>query len=430
MYGIDFGTSNTVVTTGDGGKSRVLRLGTEGVIPSLLYFERDKRPSVGAEAVKDYTEALQLFKNNSNLYNHFRFFQAIKLALKDPLFSGTQVFGTFWPPESLAGLFLREVKRQADAETASDTKEVVLGRPVKLGTSPESDAILQERFRKACEFAGFNRVEFVLEPVGAAVSLLGNMPGNMPGTRSGTRPVNVLVFDFGGGTLDISIARISGTSVEILSSGGCDLGGYMLNEDISRVRIINHFGFSGKFRTMTGRYLDMPTWITDQVASFYALPLADISMTRRTIKDLIPDARPLDKPRLKGLMEFLDKNMAFGLFRQIDEAKIRLSAHEDSKIQFLVPPHLAIDESLNRVDFQTIIERHIQAARNLVLQTISSASLEAIKIDAVVRVGGSSRIPLFIEMLERLFPGRVSEGEVFTSIALGLLEARDRGLAA
>jgi len=422
MYGIDFGTSNTVVTARDGGKSRVLNLGSGGIIPSLLYFERERRPSIGAEAIKDYTEALLLYKNSSNLYNQFRFFQAIKLALKDPLFSGTQVFGAFWPAESLAGMFLREVKRLADEETSTDTKEVVLGRPVKMGTSAESDALLQQRFRKACEFAGFSKVRFVLEPVGAAVSMLGNMPGSSNGT--------VLVFDFGGGTLDISIARMSGSSVEVLASGGCDLGGYILNEDISRARIINHFGFSGKFKTMTGRYLDMPNWITDQVASFYALPLADISMTRRTIKELIPDARPADKPKLKGLMEFLDRNMAFGLFSEIDDAKIRLSSHEDSKIRFLVPPHLAIDEALNRADFQTIIERHVATAGNLVLQTLASASLEAKDIDAVVRVGGSSRIPLFMEMLESLFPGRVSEGEVFTSIAAGLLDASDRGFAA
>ncbi len=421
MYGMDFGTSNTVVTVRDGAKSRVLSLGSDGVIPSLLYFERDRRPSVGAEAVRDYTEALRLFKNSSNLYNQFRFFQAIKLALKDPFFQGTQVFGTFWPAESLAGLFLREVKRQADLETGIDAREVVLGRPVKLGTNPESDALLQERFRKACEFAGFSDISFVLEPVGAAVSMLG---------KSGASTENVLVFDFGGGTLDISVAKMSGGSVDILASGGCDLGGYILNEDISRARIIDHFGFSGKFRTMTGRYLDMPKWITDQVASFYALPLADISMTRKTVKELIPDARQSDKPKLKGLMEFLDRNMAFGLFREIDDAKILLSTREDSAIQFLVPPHLAISEALSRTDFQGIIQRHILTARNLVLDTLASAGARACDIDAVVRVGGSSRIPLFIDMLEELFPRRVSEGEVFTSIASGLLEARDRGFAA
>ena len=67
MYGIDFGTSNTVVTVLEGGKSRVLDLGEGGVIPSLLYFERDRRPSVGHEAMADYGEALQRWRGTADL---------------------------------------------------------------------------------------------------------------------------------------------------------------------------------------------------------------------------------------------------------------------------------------------------------------------------------------------------------------------------
>jgi len=68
MYGIDFGTSNTVVTVRSGGTTRVLDLGEGGVIPSLLYFERDRRPSVGREAMADYAAALQRWRGTGNLY--------------------------------------------------------------------------------------------------------------------------------------------------------------------------------------------------------------------------------------------------------------------------------------------------------------------------------------------------------------------------
>ena len=93
MYGIDFGTSNTVVTARDGGTTRLLDLGEGGIVPSLLYFERDRKASIGAEAILDYTEALAKWKGSGNLYSHFRFFQALKLALKDPAFTGTTIFG-------------------------------------------------------------------------------------------------------------------------------------------------------------------------------------------------------------------------------------------------------------------------------------------------------------------------------------------------
>jgi hypothetical chaperone protein len=416
MYGIDFGTSNTVVTVRSGGATRVLDLDEGGIMPSLLYFERDSRPSVGREAIVEYTAALQRWRNTANLYSRFRFFQAIKLALKDQYFEGTSLFGQRVRVEALAAIFLREVKRRADEATGTFTTRLVLGRPVVLSKDPAVDGSLQERFREAARLAGFEEVDFVFEPVAASVNFAGR-----------GREV-ILIFDFGGGTLDISLARSSSGGIETLASVGADLGGYLLNEDISRSRIIGHFGAGGKFRTMTGKELELPGWITNQVASFYALPLADIAKTRTTVKDLIYDARPGDKNKLRGLNEFLDRNLGFELFNVIDEAKISLSSGDRGSIAYAVPPYLSFREELTRRDFELLIERRVLAARELVLSALGAAGIETGAVDRVVRVGGSSRIPAFVRMLETLFPGRVEEGAVFTSIAAGLLEARERGL--
>src|SRR5512145_1548551 len=190
MYGIDFGTSNTVVTVREAGETRVLDLGEGGVIPSLLYFERDRRPSVGREAMADYAEALRRWKGKGDLYSRFRFFQAIKLALKDPYFEGTAIFGSRVTVESLAAIFLKEVKRRADEATDMDARAVVLGRPVVLSPDPSVDARLQRRFEEAARIAGFEEVDFVFEPVAASVDAIG------PEGEA------VMVFDFGGGTLD------------------------------------------------------------------------------------------------------------------------------------------------------------------------------------------------------------------------------------
>jgi hypothetical chaperone protein len=376
-----------------------------------------------------YADALGRYRGKEALYDSFRFFQAIKLALKDTGFEGTRVFGQYWSAESLAGLFLRNVKAMADRECGSGARiaaqsaakiaadRAVIGRPVVLGSDPKEEEIVQERFRAACAFAGFSRVDFVLEPVGA---LLGSDLGG---------DGRVLVFDFGGGTLDISVAERSRDSLKLLAAGGMDLGGYALNEDLSRARIISHFGFGGKFRTMAGRYLDMPKWITDQVASFYALPLGEIAKTRRAIKELMVDARAADRPKLRGLLAFIDGNMGFDLFNRIDEAKIDLSERERSTISFAVEPYIRLAENITRRDFEAIIGVRVAEARQLIASTLEKAKLRPADIDAVVRVGGSSRIPAFIAMLEDLFPGRVSEGAVFTSIAQGLLEAHDRGFS-
>jgi hypothetical chaperone protein len=418
MYGIDFGTSNTVVTLRSGGETRILDLGEGGVIPSLLYFERDRRPSVGREAIEDYGAALRRWRGSSELYSRFRFFQAIKLALKDEYFDGTSLFGSRVRVEALAAIFLREVKRRADEATGTDTRSLVLGRPVVLSKDPAVDERLEGRFREAALLAGFEAVDFVLEPVAASVDVAGSEEGL------------VLVFDFGGGTLDISLARSGGGGIEILASVGADLGGYLLNEDISRARIIGHFGAGGRFRTMTGKELAIPNWIANQIASFYALPLADIAKTRATVKDLIFDARQADKDKLRGLNEFLDRNLGFELFREIDEAKIALSSAAQAAVSYEVPPYVRFREEIDRPFFEGLVARRVAAARALVESALAAAGIEAGEVDRVVRVGGSSRVPAFARMLEGLFPGRVEEGAVFTSIATGLLEARERGLLA
>ncbi|HOX48206.1 MAG TPA: Hsp70 family protein, partial [Spirochaetales bacterium] len=282
------------------------------------------------------------------------------------------------------------------------------------------DARLEGRFREAALLAGFDSVDFVYEPVAASVDALDG------GRGRGT----VLVFDFGGGTLDISVARGGERGVEILSSAGMDLGGYLLNEDLARARIVGHFGAGGKWRTMTGRWLEMPAWITNQVASFYALPLADLQRTRTTVKELVYDARREDKDKLRGLVEFLDRNLAFELFARIDGAKIELSGAEESSIAYAVPPYIEFEERLARADFEALVAPRVEAARLLVLEALAKAGVEAGRVDRVVRVGGSSRVPAFVRMLEGLFSGRVEEGAVFTSIASGLIAARDRGLVA
>ena len=172
----------------------------------------------------------------------------------------------------------------------------------------------------------------------------------------------------------------------------------------------------------------MPSWITHQVASFYALPLADLARTRATIKDLLYDARRVDKDKLRGLLDFLDRNLAFELFQKIDDTKIALSAKDRANIAYEVPPYIRFEEAISRGDFEELIAPRVAAARALVGQALEKAGLEAGDVTRVVRVGGSSRVPAFARMLEETFPGRVEEGEVFTSIAAGLLEAHERGL--
>ncbi|MEN6476973.1 MAG: Hsp70 family protein, partial [Rectinema sp.] len=188
-----------------------------------------------------------------------------------------------------------------------------------------------------------------------------------------------------------------------------------------------HFGYGGHIRTMTGKTLEVPHWITNQVASFYALPLGDVVKARQVVRELMYDADR--KSELKGLIEFLDRNLAFGLFRMIDDAKIALSSEDSASIAFDVPPHISLHETVTREDFERIIGKRVATAEALVLKAVADAGIEPGDVAHVVRVGGSSRVPIFVEMLERLFPGKVREGEVYTSISAGLLKAHSLGFS-
>jgi hypothetical chaperone protein len=414
-YGIDFGTSNTVVTAlGEDGAARILELELEGdVVPSLMYFEQSGEFSIGQAALADYSRSIATARASGGHHNQFRFFQGLKFALRDRYFSGTKLFGKRWSIEQLVGAYLRRLRELADDATGSHGELAIMGRPVSLSGDPASEELILARYREAARIAGFSDVRFVMEPV-AAMSDIARKEAGL-----------TLVFDFGGGTLDLTVAEIGPGGSRILSSLGVDLGGYHLNEDISRAKVIRHFGYGSKFRSMTGRELEIPGWITNQVASFYALPLTDVLHTKAVIKDMLFEAK--EKKKLLGLISFLEGNRWYELFDRIDSAKIRLSTEAESSVAFAVPPNVSFAESLGRAEFEAIVAPRVEKARALVRAALEKAGVEAADVQRVVRVGGSSRVPVFAAMLEAEFPGRVREGEVFTSIASGLIGAHLAG---
>ena len=418
-YGIDFGTSNTVVSArGEASRAGILELSGQGrVVPSLMYFEESGAVSIGQEALADYAAAIRSVGGSEARTGRFRFFQGLKFALRDRYFTGTKLFGRRWSIEQLVGLYLRRVRELAEEAAGEAAELLVLGRPVSLSDDPAGEAAILERYREAARLAGFAETRFVMEPVAAMSDIASEGGGEL-----------VLVFDFGGGTLDLTVADLRGGSFRVLSTLGADLGGYRINEDISRGRVARHFGYGSTFRSMTGRELEIPGWITNQVASFYALPLSDIVHTKAVIKDLLFEAR--EKRKLRGLMDFLGGNRWYELFDLIDAAKIRLSSENSASIAFDLPPHIRFEEVLGLGDFELLLEPRIEEAAELVRRALAAAGVGTGDIRKVVRVGGSSRIPAFVRMLEAEFPGRVAEGEVFTSIAAGLIGAHESGHSA
>ena len=411
MVGIDFGTSNTVVSVRTPDGVRLLPLDPASAsIPTLLFVDQDRRVKIGHDARKAYGDAAR----RGGPTPGFRLFQALKIALKDPGIESTNVFGTQVRIERIVSWYLADLRQRIAAAVPDWDGRAIVGRPVELDPNPLVDTRLQGRFHSAFLEAGFEGVGFVHEPVSAAVDLVGRMEGR------------VLVFDFGGGTLDITVAEIRSGRISVLAGTGADLGGYLLDEDLARARVQKHFGHGGRLVTLAGQKLEVPHEVTGQVVRFKVLPFDEIRRIKRLIPELIVEA--VEKDKLRGLLGFLERNLTYELYQAIDEAKIRLSSQACAEIAFAVEPHVAFREAVSRQDFDTLVAPRVAWAETLVLDALARAGLQPADIDHVVRVGGSSQVPVFVSLLERLFPGRLTAGNLFDGIALGLLPAWDRGL--
>ncbi|TMF86563.1 MAG: hypothetical protein E6I07_08530, partial [Chloroflexi bacterium] len=141
-----------------------------------------------------------------------RLFQALKTFLGDPLDTRTNVFGGAKGLEDLIALILVHVRNRAEELTGAAPNAITLGRPVRFIGGDDAEAHATGRLRAAAKLAGFRDVRFVAEPIAAA-----HAADVGPGTS--------LVFDFGGGTLDLCVVRRDAGGLGVLATAGGPIGG-------------------------------------------------------------------------------------------------------------------------------------------------------------------------------------------------------------
>ena len=264
--GIDFGTTNSGIAFYDDGQliSVLTNPLNENphVLPSLIYVDREYKSTVGIEAAFEYLEhdtgrpvkwqkqfvgtaeivvagrgadAITYEQELTALVDvaaHGRLLQSIKTILRSPDYDGTRIFDRFYTVDALIRLLLTELKRCAEDFFEKDCESVVIGRPVKFSDDPNVDSRAEEIIYTAAWFAGFKNITFATEPL--AVTYLHHV-------NSVDRQTS-LVFDFGGGTLDLTVARVGGDQPpEILSNRGVLVGGDDLDRAIMKY-LTRYFG--------------------------------------------------------------------------------------------------------------------------------------------------------------------------------------------
>lgn len=446
-YGLDFGTSNSAIALAQNGAVKIFPIDPHAENPrvasSVLFIDRAGNSFVGAEAIEVFVErntgreiqrkrvaSGQLIETVFGAeYVQFdmdvdppgRFFQAIKSFLADEAFEGTNVFGKFYTIEELAADLIRALKRRADEILGQELDAVVMGRPVFFSPDAKKDKLAQARLERAARLAGFDDIEFLFEPIGAALAYEAEME----------REQIAFVFDFGGGTLDFTIIRLDPTRAhhsnrrdDILAVGGVVIGGNTFDQDLMEKRLMKYFGKNYLGRTMTGAEMRLPRWIQMQLRSWYTIPFLNERKTIDILRELFIAAEH-GRGELLALLTLIQKNYGWNLFQAIEHAKIELSSKRASQIAFH-RDQIQFDEAITRREFEWVISSRLRTIDKEIEKTLRAAGLKPQDIDVVVRTGGSSLIPAVQRILDKRFGApKVSKQEVFTSVVQGLARAGD-----
>ncbi|HEY6958821.1 MAG TPA: Hsp70 family protein [Candidatus Limnocylindria bacterium] len=434
-FGLDFGTSNTSLAMWDGSTSTVLPIDplAGAAMPTVLYVRRDGESLVGRPAIEAYLAdnrsrgpikreyvSLGVRLESSNPFQRKgveamiltdvnspgRLFQALKSFLGDELDVRTNVFGEARGLEELIAVVLVRVRDRARDLVGETIEELTIGRPVEYVGGPAAEARAVSRMRAAAELAGFTRVRFVYEPVGAAHSAA---------VASGLS----LVFDFGGGTLDLAVVERTAAGLRVLATAGRDIGGDRCTERLIDDTVAPRLGSRAEWGE---KRLRLPAFIVNALHDWHALSALNEKPLLEALDDLVRAGAP--KREVAALKDAIELQLGYEIFLTADETKIALS-NVLAAILSYHRAHVDVDARVMRARFERLIAPLLSDSETLLARVLAKAGVAAEDVGEVVTTGGSSAIPAFRTLLGRTFPrSNVREAAAFTSVAAGLAMPR------
>ncbi len=347
VIGIDLGTTNSVVAIMEGGEPIVLTNSEGGrTTPSVVGFAKDGNRLVGQVAKR------QAVTNPENtVYSIKRFmgrrFDEVSDEIKQVPYKVVQasngdvrvdIDGKEFAPPEVSAMILQKLKSAAEDYLGQKVTQAVITVPAYFNDAQ------RQATKEAGKIAGLEVLRIVNEPTAAALAY----------GLDKKKDETIAVFDFGGGTFDVSVLEVGEGVVEVKSTNGdTHLGGDDIDE-----RLIQ--------------------WIGEEFKKDQGIDLSQ------------------DKMALQRLKEAAEK------------AKIELSSTMETEINlpFITadasgPKHLVL--KLSRAKFESLVDDILQRTLEPCRQAIKDAGLDASKIDEVVLVGGSTRIPKIQQMVKDFF---------------------------
>ena len=326
-YGIDFGTTNTAVIeclfTGHG-MSTTKYGENEQPFPSLVALHEEKPPLFGMEVKRRRSQL------KADGYIVISSFKSI-LGTNQSISVGTKRYTSI----GVTALFFEYIKASVEQRSGSVMSDAVIAIPVDF-TPEQRDAL-----RRAATQAGINVRSLVSEPSAAYIYSKEEIKGAS----------NVAVFDWGGGTLDVSIISADGGNIHELAVAGKRLGGNDIDEMIARhlhARIMQESGIPKAFADMSGAERD----------------------------------------------QIIDRS---------EEAKKRLSTEDFALVRLMKYGEKAMTrQNITLEEFQKLTSARIEDAVEVLYQAARKASISLGQLDAILMVGGSCEMQLIVKRLEEI----------------------------
>ncbi|MCP4745645.1 MAG: Hsp70 family protein [Desulfobacteraceae bacterium] len=405
-YGLDFGTSNSTISFDDGINITLLpvekSLNTPEIMPSLLYFEDiEKKWYFGHDAFIEYKE------NGGD----GRFIQSIKKLLADNMYTGTHIGFKFYSLEKLIELYFREIKKRADKIVQKNVKAITIGRPVYFSRNL-NDGLAEKRLQTAASRAGFEEIDFVLEPLAATYAL----------KKQIAEPTNVFTIDIGGGTTDVSIVSLmpnGNGSSRILSTHGISVGGIDFTSQIMNNRLLKYFGLGTTYKSIFNQKMPFPKYALRHITDWYnSLKMVHNQQFMSFLKEV--KRTTSDPEKIKCLEELVYEKLGLEIFIAIETAKIALSEDMEAYVEYR-QNGIDIQELVKRIEFEHYIASYANEISEMMDESLNQGELDYDQMDIVLMVGGSSKIPLLKKIIEDKFPTiPVIQTNIYSSVAYGL----------
>lgn len=436
IVGMDFGTTNSGMAVYDGRSATILPLDPSSPNPRVartaIYITNEQNVHIGRDAIDHYyqqnigrpVKIRKVWVGEIDVYAedmHYvtdayvyvdvlspgRLFLSVKSSLRESSYPGTVVGQYFYSLENLISLYLNITKTRAEQLLDQPVDHVVLGRPVRFANDPEMDRLAQARLLQAAFRAGYKTAYLQYEPIAAAYSYETTL----------SEPQNVLVFDFGGGTLDLTVMRLGERPRQVLATGGIPVAGDVFDQKLVRAKLPRHFG-EGSLYGARHKAQPIPKWIFDSFSDWQKLLELQSRENRPILDDIARTAQR--KWQLEALQALIASNYGLKMYDIVEQSKRRLSEKRGAEI-LLEGEGFSIREFVTRTEFEGLIRAEINAIDAHIDETVLASGLRPDQIDAVIRTGGSSQIPAFVEMLGHKFGAeKVLSLDTFSSVTAGL----------